>query len=52
MNKDYGAHGAFDSRASSHSFQLWTTTHRNWFFAAAFLILIGAAAALVARDRS
>jgi NAD(P)-dependent dehydrogenase (short-subunit alcohol dehydrogenase family) len=26
---DYGAHGDFDSRASSHSVQLWADTHRG-----------------------
>jgi NADP-dependent 3-hydroxy acid dehydrogenase YdfG len=26
-NKDYGAHGAFDSRARSKSWQLWVDTH-------------------------
>jgi NAD(P)-dependent dehydrogenase (short-subunit alcohol dehydrogenase family) len=28
-DKDHGAHGAFDSRASSSSPQLWTSTHRS-----------------------
>jgi hypothetical protein len=28
-DEDHGAHGKFDSRVSSHSPQLWTTTHRN-----------------------
>jgi NAD(P)-dependent dehydrogenase (short-subunit alcohol dehydrogenase family) len=27
---DHGAHGAFDTRAVSHSLQLWSTTHRGW----------------------
>src|SRR5437763_8433423 len=27
---DYGAHGAFDDRARSRSWQLWADTHRGW----------------------
>src|SRR5436190_4140552 len=27
---DYGAHGAFDDRAHSTSWQLWANTHRGW----------------------
>jgi len=27
---DFGAHGDFDQRASSHSLQLWADTHRGW----------------------
>jgi hypothetical protein len=27
---DHGAHGAFDSRASRYSPQLWMSEHRNW----------------------
>jgi len=30
LRGDYGAHGRFDSRSSSQSFQLWSTTHRWW----------------------
>jgi NAD(P)-dependent dehydrogenase (short-subunit alcohol dehydrogenase family) len=33
---DHGAHGPFDSRASSRSSELWATTHRGW------LALLGA----------
>ena len=29
-NKDFGAHGSFDSRAADHSPQLWTSMHRGW----------------------
>jgi short-subunit dehydrogenase len=36
--KDFGAHGKFDARATSHSPQLWTTMHRGWVAAAALLI--------------
>lgn len=35
--RDYGAHGAFDSRASSRSWQLWADTHVG------LLALVGAA---------
>jgi hypothetical protein len=27
---DHGAHGDFDRRAHSFSYQLWATTHRTW----------------------
>ena len=43
--KDFGAHGNFDSRAASHSPQLWTSMHRGWLFAGAG-ILAGALLAL------
>ncbi|MDP9315527.1 MAG: SDR family oxidoreductase [Chloroflexota bacterium] len=33
-DRDYGAHGSFDSRAASWSPQLWATTHRKWLLAA------------------
>jgi NAD(P)-dependent dehydrogenase (short-subunit alcohol dehydrogenase family) len=39
--KDFGAHGKFDARATSHSPQLWTSMHRGWI-AAAVLLLGGA----------
>ena len=39
--KDFGAHGKFDARATSHSPQLWTTMHRGWI-AAAVLVIGGA----------
>jgi hypothetical protein len=28
-DKDYGAHGSFDSRAKPRSYQLWATKNRN-----------------------
>jgi short-subunit dehydrogenase len=40
--KDYGAHGTFDDRASSRSWQLWVDTHRG------LLTLVGAGIASVA----
>ena len=27
---DHGAHGTFDARAHSRSYELWTALHRNW----------------------
>ena len=51
--RDFGAHGAFDDRASERSPQLWATTHRNWLLAGA-AGLAGAAtagAALLRRAR-
>src|SRR5205814_3931587 len=48
--QDFGAHGNFDSRATRHSPQLWTSMHRGWIAAALFLG--GAAlAAFLSRDR-
>lgn len=48
--KDFGAHGNFNSRAAARSPQLWTSMHRGWLAAAA---LLGAAAvaAFFARER-
>ena len=43
--KDFGAHGKFDSRAARHSPQLWTSMHRGWVVAGA-AILTGALLAL------
>src|SRR2546430_488513 len=39
--KDFGAHGEFDLRATNHSPQLWTSMHRGWLAAGAAL-LVGA----------
>jgi NAD(P)-dependent dehydrogenase (short-subunit alcohol dehydrogenase family) len=33
--QDYGAHGAFDSRSTKHSYQVWASRHRNLLAAAA-----------------
>ncbi|HET7662736.1 MAG TPA: hypothetical protein VFK31_03775, partial [Rhodanobacteraceae bacterium] len=35
VQRDYGTHGRFDSRARSYSVQLWLTTHRGIVAAAA-----------------
>jgi short-subunit dehydrogenase len=47
--KDYGAHGTFDSRAKPQSYQLWANTHRGPLLAAATLGLAGAAFAALRR---
>ena len=39
---DHGAHGAFDSRASDHSSELWLETHTTWLALAAGVGLLGA----------
>ena len=46
--RDHGAHGSFDERASSYSPQLWTSMHRNWLAASAILALLSAVSALFA----
>lgn len=48
---DHGAHGSFDSRASSASPQLWMTEHRGWLAAGAALVLGAGVAALLGRGR-
>ena len=48
---DHGAHGSFDSRATFHSPQLWSSMHRSWI-ALAGLIVTGAAVSYFAmRER-
>ena len=42
-NRDYGAHGRFDSRSRRFSLQLWADKHRN-FLAVGALVACGAAA--------
>ena len=37
---DHGAHGAFDSRASEWSPQLWTIEHRTWIAAAVGILAV------------
>lgn len=49
--KDFGAHGDFDPRATDHSPQLWTTMHRSWIAAAAVL-LVGVVAGVFLNNRS
>ena len=48
--KDFGAHGKFDSRAARHSPQLWTSMHRGWLAAAA-LLGVAVLTAFFARER-
>ena len=36
--KDFGAHGKFDSRATRRSPQLWTSMHRSWIATSALLL--------------
>jgi NAD(P)-dependent dehydrogenase (short-subunit alcohol dehydrogenase family) len=43
VESDRGAHGRFDDRAHSRSYQLWTRTHRKWV-----AVGLGAAAIAVA----
>ena len=38
---DHGAHGAFDSRATEHSSELWLETHPAWLAFAAGLGVVG-----------
>jgi hypothetical protein len=35
QEQDYGAHGIFDSRATSFSPQWWASSHRGWIAAGA-----------------
>lgn len=49
---DHGAHGSFDSRATFHSPQLWTSMHRTWLAAAAVFLAGAVVAHFVARDRN
>ncbi len=51
-DRDHGAHGAFDSRASSRSPQLWTSMHRNWFVAGGLLLLASTIVALFGREQN
>lgn len=48
--RDFGAHGSFDQRASSWSPQLWATTNRRWLTLAG-AGLASATAALLWRER-
>ncbi len=42
---DYGAHGAFDNRAKTRSWQVWASQHHGLLAAGGVLTLLGAAAA-------
>jgi hypothetical protein len=44
-DRDFGAHGRFDARATPSSWQLWATQHRAGLAAAALVGAIGVAAA-------
>ncbi len=48
--RDYGAHGTFDDRATAHSPQLWAETHRSATLAAGGVV-VGLAVAGIARLR-
>jgi short-subunit dehydrogenase len=52
---DHGAHGRFADRASSHSRELWASTHRGWLLTAcaagAWLACLAAAAARARRGQ-
>jgi NAD(P)-dependent dehydrogenase (short-subunit alcohol dehydrogenase family) len=47
--RDFGAHGKFDSRAARHSPQLWTSMHRSWILAGAVLLTAAALGTLFTR---
>lgn len=49
--QDYGAHGAFDSRAIDRSLQLWASRHRSWLGLASATVA-GALTAAVIWKRS
>jgi len=51
VERDFGAHGAFDSRASKFSFELWLDKNRGAVFAA-MLVLIVVAIAVIFHFRS
>jgi NAD(P)-dependent dehydrogenase (short-subunit alcohol dehydrogenase family) len=48
-DKDYGAHGSFDSRAKPRSYQWWVNTHRGWLITAGAGIAALAGTALARR---
>ena len=49
--KDFGAHGNFDSRAVRQSPQLWTSLHRGWIAAAALVLGSALLVSFFARER-
>jgi NAD(P)-dependent dehydrogenase (short-subunit alcohol dehydrogenase family) len=49
--EDHGAHGSFDSRASRHSLQVWTSIHRRCLAMAALVVTGAALAHFLARGR-
>lgn len=48
--RDHGAHGSFDLRASSSSIQLWANKNRGWL-ALGILTVAGALCGVVAKER-
>jgi NAD(P)-dependent dehydrogenase (short-subunit alcohol dehydrogenase family) len=46
---DHGAHGAFDTRASSWSPQLWTSEHRDWITTGLIALALSGILALLKR---
>jgi short-subunit dehydrogenase len=49
---DHGAHGAFDSRATEHSSELWLETHTGWLALAAGLGIVGTILGALKRNRA
>ena len=49
--KDFGAHGTFDSRAACHSPQLWTSMHRGWIAAGAIFAGVAVLSHFFLRNR-
>lgn len=49
VQRDYGTHGRFDSRARNYSVQLWLTTHRGMVAAAAGAAALATACGLMRR---
>ncbi len=52
QDADHGAHGAFDDRAKSFSWQLWADTHRGLLAAGALATALAGTALGVAARRS
>ena len=51
-DEDHGAHGSFDSRATFHSPQLWSSMHRTWLAAGAALLAGAVVAHFLSRERN
>ncbi|GAB3953940.1 SDR family oxidoreductase [Kribbella albertanoniae] len=50
-DRDFGSHGAFDDRATTRSYEFWTSRHRNALAAAAATAVTAAGALLVRAAR-
>jgi NAD(P)-dependent dehydrogenase (short-subunit alcohol dehydrogenase family) len=50
VERDYGAHGRFDSRARSSSVQLWMNKHRNALAVAGLGVAVAAGVALLGKN--